>query len=404
MALSGKGIYLWQIMRVAGGDPAAIAKKAAAANLTHVLIKVADGRYGYGFYNGKDMVSPVVAALRAKGIQPWGWQYIYGKEPLVEARKAIERARSLGLAGFVVNAEGQFKARGMDKVARAYMKELRKGISGIPVGLSTYRYPSVHYPFPFSAFLDYCDYNLPQIYWINSVNPAQQLQKSYNEYKNVKPWRTFVPTGAAFAQGNWSVTPAQINDFLAKARDIKLPGANFWEMGAAKENGGKLWQAIKGYDWATGTAPSPGNDPAPAPTPAPTPYTTPAIVSRYLAALNSRNTNAAISLYEKDAKLFAGNRRFIGGSKIKGFYSTLFKRVMRNARFSFRTWSWRGNVYKINWRASSDGKTWTGSDTILLNPSNPKLILEHYSAIPVKKSLIANDVITEEPEPGPIPV
>jgi len=102
--------------------------------------------------------------------------------------------------------------------------------------------------------------------------------------------------------------------------------------------------------------------------------------------------------------LFAGNRRFIGRSKIKGFYSTLFKRVMRNARFSFRTWSWRGNVYKINWRASSDGKTWTGSDTILLNPSNPKLILEHYSAIPVKKSLIANDVITEEPEPGPIPV
>ena len=108
MALTGKGIYLWQILRVGEGDPAVIANKAANAKLTHVVIKVADGKYGYGFYNGKDLVPAVVAALRAKGIQPWGWQYIYGKDPLVEARKAVQRVRSLGLGEIrLIDADGK---------------------------------------------------------------------------------------------------------------------------------------------------------------------------------------------------------------------------------------------------------------------------------------------------------
>ncbi len=413
MALNGKGIYLWQIQRVAGGDPAAIANMAAAANLTHVLIKVADGRYGYGFSAGKDLVPGVVAALRAKGIQPWGWQYVYGADHKAEAQKAIDRIKGLGLAGFVVNAEGQFKAKGMADIARKYMKLLRAGVGNFPIGLSTYRYPTVHYQFPFGVFLEYCDYNLPQIYWIESVNPAQQLKKSYDEYKAIKPWRPYIPTGAAFAQGNWTVTPAQINEFLAKARAMQLPGANFWEMGAAKENGGKLWKTIRGYNWSTGTsitpAPTPGEEepapaPAPAPTPAPAPQPRPDILNRFLTALNSQNANKPTQLYEKNtSKLFAGNKKYKGRAEIFAFYNKLFKNVMPKATFSYRTWSWKGNVYKANWKAISGGKSWTGSDTIIMSTANPNLIDQHYTAIPKSKSIDPDDEAIFS-EPGPIPV
>ena len=188
---------------------------------------------------------------------------------------------------------------------------------------------------------------------------------------------------------------------------MQLTGANFWEMGSASDNGAKLWNAIKGYDWATGTAPAPlpGDDDEPEPTPTPAPSAKPDIVSRYLSALNSRNANNCAALYEsKDSKLFAGNRRFKGRSEIKEFYAALFNKVMPKATFTFRTWSWKGNAYKINWKAAANGKAWSGSESINLNPANPKLILEHYSAIPTKKSIDAEDIVEEDPAHGPIPV
>ncbi|MCL5429309.1 MAG: hypothetical protein M1347_05860 [Chloroflexi bacterium] len=406
MALNGKGIYLWQIQRVASGDPAAIANMAAAANLTHVLIKVADGKYGYGFSNGTDLVPGVVAALRAKGIQAWGWQYVYGADHKAEAQKAIDRIKMLKLDGFVVNAEGQFKAKSMADIASKYMKLLRAGVGNFPIGLSTYRYPTVHYQFPYGVFLEYCDYNLPQIYWIESVNPAQQLKKSYDEYKAIKPWRPFIPTGAAFAQGNWTVTPAQINEFLAKARAMQLPGANFWEMGAANDNGAQLWNAIRSYDWATGTAPTPepGPEPQPVPTPTPPPATKPDILNRYLAALNSQNANKPTLLYEKNtSKLFAGNKKYKGRTEIYAFYNKLFKNVMPKATFSYRTWSWKGNVYKVNWKAISGSRSWMGADTIIMSTTNPNLIDQHYTAIPKSKSIDPDDESIFS-EAGPIPV
>lgn len=407
MGLNGKGIYLWQIGRVEGGDPAAIANMAAAANLTHVLIKVADGKYGYGFSSGKDLVPAVVAALRAKGIQPWGWQYVYGADHKAEANKAIQRIKGLGLAGFVVNAEGQFKAKGMGDIARKYMKLLRAGVGNLPIGLSTYRYPTVHYQFPFAAFLEYCDYNLPQIYWIGSTNPAQQLKKSYDEYKAIKPWKAYIPTGAAFESGNWTATPAQLNEFLAKARDMQLPGANFWEMGSANDNGAKLWNTIKGYDWATGTAPAPepGSDPEPVPTPAPTPASKPDIINRYLAALNSQNANKPTLLYEKNtSKLIGPGKARKGRTEIYAWYNQLFKKIMPKAKFTFRTWSWKGNEYKINWKAVAGSKAWSGSDMIYMSTTNPNLISLHYTSIPGPKSMDAEDLAIEESEPGPIPV
>lgn len=85
--LNGKGMYLWIISRVEGGDPERIAQVAQDAGLTHVLIKVADRHFAYNMDSktGKDNVPGVVDALRARGISPWGWQYIYGTNPAAEA-------------------------------------------------------------------------------------------------------------------------------------------------------------------------------------------------------------------------------------------------------------------------------------------------------------------------------
>jgi two-component system OmpR family response regulator len=68
--LNGKGWFIWQVSRCEQGRASAIADKAAAAGLTHVLIKVADRHYAYGLdWLGRDLVAPVAEALRARGVQ-----------------------------------------------------------------------------------------------------------------------------------------------------------------------------------------------------------------------------------------------------------------------------------------------------------------------------------------------
>lgn len=401
MSIQGKGIFLWQVKRVGGGDANTIAEQAKAAGLTHLLIKVADGRYSYNITNGVDMVPALVTALRARGIKAWGWQYVYGTDPPAEAKKAIERVQAFNLDGFVVNAEMQFKAKGMDVKAKKYMQELRKGLPSLPIGLSTYRYPTVHYEFPFRAFLDYCNFAMPQVYWVGSVNAGQQLKKSYSEYQSLKPGLPIVPTGAAYAEGSWGPTPQQLNEFMNMARELKLSGANFWEMATSQENGSALWAAVRDYNWATGSAPTPQPDPAPVPTPKPN------IITRYLSALNSNNPNTVTVLYEKNtSKLSAAGKTYKGRSTIYSYFNTLLKKTIPNGKYTLVSWSSSGKTFTLKWSATGNkAKVSGGKDTIVLSSTNSNLIVLHTSEYKVTKSIDADEIPSEEHEPaGPIPV
>ena len=246
----GKGMYLWITSRVEGGDPDRIADVAQAAGLRHVLIKVADGPYAYNVdrTTGRDLVPDVVAALRARGISPWGWQYIYGTNPAAEAAMAIQRVKEFNLDGFVVNAEVEFKQKGMDAPAKKYMKALRAGLPGVPIGFSSYRYPTLHRPLPFETFLEYSDINMPQVYWVQSSNPVYQLERSIAEYEALSVKRPIIPTGAAYPDGAWSPTAGQVTEFLQACQDLGLSGVNFWEWMYARKLPG-LWDALSGFSW-----------------------------------------------------------------------------------------------------------------------------------------------------------
>ena len=413
----GKGIFLWQIKRVAGGDAFKIAKQAAAGKLTHVLIKVADGKYSYNFSGGVDLVPPVVAQLRSRGIQPWGWQYVYGSDPVAEAKKAVERVKQFNLTGFVVNAEGQFKAAGMDKVARTYMKELRKGLPNLPIALSSYRYPTVHKDFPFKAFLEFCNFNMPQVYWLEATNPGQQLVRCVNEFNSLMPGQPIVPTGSAFSWGSWTATPQQLIVFLAKARQLNLPGANFWEFATAKQSPNRaLWLTIKRYDWATGNpgapvtspTPEPTPEPQPEPAPAPNPATPPKIITRYIEALNTGDASKTTVLYEKNvSELIYAGQVYKGRMNIFSYYYNLFKNILPGAQFKLLTWGGSGSSFTLEWSAtSSKGNVSKGKDTILMSPEFPSLMRRHTTAFSVGKSIDGDSAasLEDSSKAGPIPV
>ncbi len=95
---------------------------------------------------------------------------------------------------------------------------------------------------------------MPQVYWVQSSNPAEQLEKSYTQYREITDL-PYLPTGAAYCSDGWCPTDEQIVEFAAKAEELQLPGINFWEWAAATNDG--FWNAVAGIDYDIPEVPAP---------------------------------------------------------------------------------------------------------------------------------------------------
>ncbi|MBI3158574.1 MAG: nuclear transport factor 2 family protein [Chloroflexi bacterium] len=368
MTLIGKGAYIWKILDCENGNPGAIRAEAQKCGFSHVLIKVADGDRTYNYDKNRllDMVAPVGRELRAAGIQVWGWQYIYGKEPLAEARKAIQRVKELSLDGFVVNAEIEFKASGMDVAARRYMQELRNALRNVPLALSTFRFPSYHPQFPYDAFLEYCDFNMPQVYWQGAHNPDAQLKRAETEFAGRRFRRPLIPTGAAYAYGDWKPTPNDVILFLNTARSLKLSAANFWSWDYARRFLPDVWRAIRDYDWASPTPP----------TPAPTPQELP---EQIIAAMNAQDAVRLVTLYTPTGVRVLPGQTLQGPEALLGWYYNFLNVEFPGGVYMLTGMSGSGNSRHFTWTGKSPAtgkQVLNGNDTIGLQDGR---IAYHYS-------------------------
>ncbi len=370
MALKGKGFYIWKIKDCEGGNANAIALEAKEAGLSHVLIKVADGIYTYNYdWNARvDLVPPVASALRAMGIQVWGWHYVYGDNPGKEASIAVQRIKGLNLDGYVINAEHQYKESGKAAAARQFMSALRNGIgSNVPVALSSYRYPSLH-PIPWNEFLSKCDYNMPQVYWMGAHNPGAQLARTLQEFANLNHRPPIIPTGAAFTEHGWSATAQDVLEFLITARSFNLSAANFWEWWNARvvlKPSRQAWNTIAEYNWETGSTPPQD------------------ITAEFIDALNSRDPNRVANLYTDRAVHVTSARTIVGKEKIRTWYHTLFNQVLPNGVFILSGFSGTGNSRHLSWTArSTAGSVNDGNDTLGLMDGK---ITYHYAHFSVTK-------------------
>ncbi len=365
MTLQGKGFMIWQISRCEGGNAAQIASVAKAAGLTHVLIKIADGPHTYNVNQQTkiDLVPPVASALRAQGIQVWGWHYVYGYNPVGEAQIAIKRTNELNLDGYVIDAEGEYKQPGKAAAATTFMNELRKGIPKKQVALCSYRFPTLHPQLPWKEFLSKCDYNMPQVYWQAAHNAGAQLRRCVREFEAMTPFRPITPTGPVYRNYGWEPTQSEILEFLMTARELNLSAANFFAWDYGRSILIPLWNTIAAFPWST--TPSPLELPA-----------------RYINALNSRDPAKVATLYNNNAVHITAVQTVQGSQAITTWYNTLLNQTLPSAAFTLTSTSGSGNVRHFTWTAtSSKGKVENGNDTIgIINDK----IGYHYSFFSVK--------------------
>lgn len=361
MSLHGKGFFIWRIPYTENGDIGRIINTALEADLSHVLIKVAnaDDYYNYDFDRNIDLVRPLANAFRQAGIAVWGWHYIYGENPITEAQLSVQRIRELALEGFVVDAESEFKAPGMDLVARTYMQELRRNLgSRYTIALSSYRFPYYHPTFPFAEFLEYCDINMPQVYWEAAHNPVYQLTKSVQDFQSLTPFRPIIPTGAAYPAGSWSPTPQEVIDFMDAVRNLNLPATNFWSWEHSRRYIPDVWEAIATYDWSATT---PELD----------------ITEEYIAALNSGDPLNPTLLYTLTGIHSSPAETVQGPEQLLAWYHTFLTATLPNATFTLTGYSGSGSSRHFTWTADSDaGQVLNGNDTIGLKDGK---IAYHYT-------------------------
>lgn len=373
MAIHGKGFYLWKVKATEGGDPDAIARTAREAGLDHVLIKVADGpyRYNYDWRNRVDLALPVIRALKAAAVSPWGWHYVRGADPAAEARVAADRVLALDLDGYVIDAESEYKGR--REQARDFMKLLRRELPSTPIALSSYRYPSLHPTLPWSEFVDRCDILMPQVYWQGSANPAYQLRRTVSEYRRLSAGKILVPTGAAYAEHGWQPDAHQVLSFIDQARRLDLPAVNFWEWTAARALG--LWEVVRDAPFG-GQAP-----PAPAPAPPPLPPSAKDITEHLFDALNSRRPDNVAALYSDNAVHVGPLGTSQGVDAIRVWYARLYIEMLPLSSFQLKSFSGSGAARSLTWEAESQaGRVLNGQDTLGLVGDR---IAFHYSRFSV---------------------
>jgi predicted SnoaL-like aldol condensation-catalyzing enzyme len=351
MTLTGKGYFIWMVKQCENGNPDRIAALAKESNLSHVLIKIADGVFPYNVNPDTevDEVKPVIEKLHEQGIAVWGWHYIYGQKPKLEADAVVIRARELGIDGFVVNAEKAYEDSGNEKAAEVYMKVIRENFGSMPIALSSYRYPSFHPNLPWAAFLEYCDYTMPQVYWVQSHNNAgEQLLRCVEQYQEISPFRPIIPTGPTFKESGWIPYKDEIVEFFQTAQQLGLSAVNFWYWDGARRYLPKFWDLVGDYPFAT-------------------PEQHSLDIQRYITALNSRSPESLLRQFADDAVQIRTDATVQGKAAIKAWYSGLLQ-DFPGGQFQLLKESRQDDIINLTWEiTSSAGHSLTVQDTLRMD-------------------------------------
>ncbi len=297
MTLQGKGFFTFNLSECEGGDAAAIVAAAKEAGLSHVIVKIAEREQVSGINSaGTDDTAPVVQALHAAGIDVWGWHHVCGDNPSGEAKTAVQRTQSLGLKGYVVNAEAEYERPGREAAARHFISALRSSLT-VPIALSSFRFPNYHPDFPWTAFLEGCDIHMPKVFWEQAYNAGEQLRESKRQCDALPNARPYVPSGAAYITSGWAPLPADTVEFLDTAQSLELPAVNFFQWDQCRKYLPNNWTTIAGYSWPLPLPENPPDLPASSESKDSSPD---AFSLIFLASLNSRKAAQVASLYDPE--------------------------------------------------------------------------------------------------------
>jgi hypothetical protein len=217
--LGGRGMWIWELSSSNGGNLSSIIARAHRNGISTLMIKSGDGTGTWSQFNRS-----MVTRLHRAGLNVCAWQYIYGNDPVGEARVGVASVRD-GADCLMIDAESEYEGKYVS--AQTYLTTLRKSISRYyPVALAGFPYVDFHPAFPYSVFLGPggAQYNAPQMYWRDigvSVDTVYAHTYAFN-----RPYgRPIVPLGQVYN----SPPASQIHRFRLLARGYRAANASWWD-------------------------------------------------------------------------------------------------------------------------------------------------------------------------------
>jgi Putative peptidoglycan binding domain len=232
------GMWVWYVDRSEGGDLGQIIARAKRAGIGTVYVKSGDAGSVWSQFNRK-----LVGRLHRGGLDVCAWQFVYGNEPVDEAKVGAISVRR-GADCLVIDAEGHYE--GKYAAADRYILALRGRIGArFPLSLATFPYVDYHPSFPYSVFFGPggATFNQPQMYWraietsvravyehtylFNRIwgHPIYPLGQTYGgaEPKEIVRFRRFAASYGGFAPSWWDWQETSLAGWQALGARIDGP-------------------------------------------------------------------------------------------------------------------------------------------------------------------------------------
>jgi hypothetical protein len=178
------------------------------------------------------------------------------------------------------------------------------------------------------------------------------------EFQALTPFRPIIPIGSVYRAGTWDPTAEDALEFLNTCVSLNFTAASFYEWYYGRTILTSMWDTIASFPW--GTTPVPQD-----------------ITSKYVLALNSRNTANLAALYDANCVHITAAETVQGIAALRNWYANFFSKTLPNASFILTGSTGTGNARYLRWQAvGSTGKIVNGTDTLGLVSGK---ILYHYS-------------------------
>jgi len=249
--LAGRGMWTWQWGRTEGGDLNAVVRRAKAAGLSTLWVRVADSKSG--FYGAKYLDGLVPAAHR-EGLKVVGWGFPFLGDPVADAAwtNQVLGWQKDGHRLDAYSPDLETASEGVvvtDKRIATYLGLTRQSLAGRPLVATVYNPTDEWWPkYPYGLVASYADAMAPMVYW-GCRDPGADVERA------VRRMATFglpvLPAGQAYnmaADGGRAGNPTapETLRFLHQAQQAGAAGVAFWVW---QDTTAEQWQAISGYPW-----------------------------------------------------------------------------------------------------------------------------------------------------------
>lgn len=251
-ALAGKGMFVWKYRQSEGGDADAVVRRAVAAGLNQIWVRVGDSQDG--FYAAA-VLDALVPRAHAAGLAVIGWGFPYLWDPVADAAWS---AQALGwkapdgtaLDGFSPDLE--LSSEGVvltERRVRVYLGLVRQAAGPRLVVATVYRPTDRLWNgvYPYAAIAAYVDAFAPMVYW-GCLEPGETAARSV---ERLAPFRPVHLIGQGYNMATDGGRPANPSAeetvrFLDVARRRGALGASFWVW---QSMGAEQWSALAGFGW-----------------------------------------------------------------------------------------------------------------------------------------------------------